>query len=294
MILPHAVARIIGPVSATARSSRRLKGMDTVVVTGGTGHLGSDLVARLKGSYHVRVLARSPRSDTDVEWVRGDLATGEGIAEAVAGSQTVIHAATLSPGARRGYFVPRDLWSSPATVDRDGTARLLAEAASAGVRHIVYVSIVGIDKPRMPYLRRKLEAENLVRQGSVPWSIARAAQFHWLLDRMLGKMARLPVVPLPGSVPLQPVDTTDFADYLVEAVGNGPRGRLGDFGGPEVLTLSQAFDQWRRARRPGTRTLAIPVPSRVRNAAAAMSLTEPGGRRGVVTWADWLRNHAAE
>jgi uncharacterized protein YbjT (DUF2867 family) len=294
MILPHVLAHIISPVALTALSSRRLNDMDTVVVTGGTGHLGSDLVSRLKGSYRVRVLARSPRSDPDVEWIRGDLATGEGIADAVAGSQTVIHAATLSPGARRGYFVPKDLWSSPATVDRDGTARLLAEAAAAGVGHIVHVSIVGIDKPRMPYLRRKLEAENLVRQGPVPWSIARAAQFHWLLDRMLGKMARLPVVPLPGSVPLQPVDTTDFADYLVEAVGNGPRGRLGDFGGPEVLTLSQAFDQWRRIRRPGARAVAIPVPARVRNAAGAMSLTEPGGRRGTVTWADWLRTHAAE
>src|SRR5215204_6190272 len=66
--------------------------MDTVLVTGGTGHLGRDLVARLKGSYRVRVLARSPGSQPGVEWVPGDLATGEGIADALAGSQTVIHA----------------------------------------------------------------------------------------------------------------------------------------------------------------------------------------------------------
>ena len=92
--------------------------MDTVLVTGGSGHLGRDLVARLKGSYRVRVLARSTGSDPDVDWVRGDLATGEGIADAVAGCQTVIHAATLSPAARRGYFVPKDLWYSPVDVDR--------------------------------------------------------------------------------------------------------------------------------------------------------------------------------
>ena len=141
--------------------------MDSVLVTGGTGHLGSDLVSRLKRSYRVRVLARSPGSDRDVEWIRGDLATGEGITEAVAGSQTVIHAATLSPAARRGYFVPKDLFSSPAEVDRDGTARLLEQAAAAGVAHLIYVSIVGIDKPRVPYLRRKLEAEYLVRQGPI-------------------------------------------------------------------------------------------------------------------------------
>ena len=124
--------------------------MDTVLITGGTGHLGRDLVPRLKGSYRVRVLARSAKSDSDVEWIRGDLATGEGIAQALAGSQIVIHAATLSPAARRGYPVPKDLWSSPSDVDREGTARLLEQAGEAGVGHFIYVSIVGIDKPRVP------------------------------------------------------------------------------------------------------------------------------------------------
>jgi uncharacterized protein YbjT (DUF2867 family) len=268
--------------------------MDTVVVTGGTGHLGRDLIARLKGSYRVRVLARSKGSDPDVEWIRADLATGEGIAGALAGSQTVIHAATHSPAAQRGYFVPKDLWSSPADVDRDGTARLLEEAAAARVGHICYVSIVGIDKPRVPYLRRKLEGENLISSGFIPWSIARAGQFHWLLDRILGRMARLPGVPLPGNLALEPVDTTDFADYIVESVANGPGGRLPDFGGPEVLTFSEAFEQWREIRGRRVRTFAFPLPSVVRNAAAAMSVSGPGSRHGTVTWADWLRSHSPE
>jgi uncharacterized protein YbjT (DUF2867 family) len=267
--------------------------MDTVLVTGGTGHLGRDLVSRLKGPYRVRVLARSPGSDPDVEWIRGDLATGEGIADALAGSTTVIHAATLSPAARRGYVVPKDLWSSPSEVDRDGTARLLEKAAAADVGHIIYVSIVGIDKPRVPYLRRKLEAEYLIRQSPIPWSIARATQFHWLLDRMLGKMARLPMVPLPD-LQVEPVDTTDFADYLVEAVGNGPMGRLADFGGPEVLTFAEAFDQWRQIRQRSVRTMRVPLPSAVSNAAAAMSVSQPGSRRGSITWVEWLRGHRAE
>ena len=267
--------------------------MDTVLVTGGTGHLGRDLVSRLKGSYRVRVLARSPGSDHDVEWIRGDLATGEGVADALAGSQSVIHAATLSPAARRGYVVPKDLWSSPPEVDRDGTAQLLEKSAAAGVGHIIYVSIVGIDKPRVPYLRRKLEAEYLIRQGPIPWSIARATQFHWLLDRMLGRMARLPMVPLPD-LQVEPVDTTDFADYLVEAVGNEPVGRLADFGGPEVLTFSEAFDQWLQIRQRTVPTMRIPLPSAVSDAAAAMSISDPDSRRGTVTWVDWLGTHAAE
>jgi uncharacterized protein YbjT (DUF2867 family) len=267
--------------------------MDTVVVTGGTGHLGRDLVSRLKGSYRVRVLARSAGSDPGVEWIRGDLATGEGIADALAGSQLVIHAATLSPAARRGYIVPKDLWTSPSSVDRDGTARLLDLAAAAGVGHFLYVSIVGIDKPRVPYLQRKLEAEHLVRQGPLPWSIARATQFHWLLDRMLGKMARLPIVPLPD-LAVEPLDTADFAGYLSECVGKGPSGRLADFGGPEVLTFAQAFDQWANVRKNTVRTMRIPLPSAVGNAAAAMSASGADSRHGTVTWADWLRTHPAE
>ena len=268
--------------------------MDTVLVTGGTGHLGRDITPRLKGSYRVRVLARSAGSDPDVEWIRGDLATGEGIADALAGSQTVIHAATLSPAARRGFVVPKDLWSSPSEVDRDGTARLLDQAAAAGVGHILYISIVGIDRPRVPYLRRKLEAEYLIRQGPIPWSIARATPFHWLLDRMLGKMARLPIVPLPD-LQMEPVDTSDFADYVVESVGNGPAGRLDDFGGPEVLTFSEAV-------RP-----VAPDPGRLRTHDAdpaavgchampppPMSLSDPSSRHGTITWADWLRTHPAE
>ena len=61
--------------------------MDTVLVTGGTGHLGRDLVPRLKRTYRVRVLARSMGSDPAVEWFRGDLATGDGLADALAGSR---------------------------------------------------------------------------------------------------------------------------------------------------------------------------------------------------------------
>jgi uncharacterized protein YbjT (DUF2867 family) len=282
-----------GRIHRRRQADGKLKTMDTVLITGGTGHLGRDLVSRLKGSYRIRVVARSAGSDPDVEWIRGDLATGEGIADAVAGTQTLIHAATLSPAARRGFFVPKDLWTSPSEVDREGTSRLLDLAAAAGVGHVLYVSIVGIDRPRVPYLRRKLEAEYLVRQGPIPWSIARATQFHWLLDRMFGKMARLPLVPLPD-LQVEPVDTTDFADYLVESVGQGPDGRLDDFGGPEVLTFSEAFDQWRHIRDGSVRTMRVPLPAAATNAAAAMSLSDPSSRHGTITWAEWLRTHTAE
>jgi hypothetical protein len=67
------------------------------------------------------VLARQPGNDPDVEWVRGDLATGAGVTEAIAGIDAVIHAATNSPAAQRGGFRPLNFVRSPTDVDVDGT-----------------------------------------------------------------------------------------------------------------------------------------------------------------------------
>ena len=184
----------------------------------------------------------------------------------------MIHAATLSPAARRGYVVPKDLWSSPSEVDRDGTARLLELAAAAGVGHILYVSIVGIDRPRVPYLRRKLEAEYLIRQGPIPGrsperpsstGCLTACSARWLGSRS----CRCPTCRWSRWIP--PTSPTTSSSPSVT-----PAGRLADFGGPEVLTFSEAFDQWRQIRDGSVRTMRIPLPSAATNAAAAMSLSD--------------------
>jgi len=151
-----------------------------IVVTGGTGHLGRSIVAQLiAGGHQVRVLARQPGEDAAIEWVRGDLGTGEVVVEAVTGMGTVVHAATNSPAARRGSFRPTDFVRSPTDVDVDGTRALLAAAADASVEHFIHVSIVGLEHmARLPYSRVKLRAEELVRGSAVPWSIVRATGFY--------------------------------------------------------------------------------------------------------------------
>ncbi|MEU6262644.1 SDR family oxidoreductase [Saccharopolyspora shandongensis] len=266
--------------------------MDTVAITGGTGHLGRELVRLLKPTHRVRILTRRPGTDPELEWVQGDLATGEGVAEAVAGAHTVVHAATSSPAAQRGFMHPVDFWRSPPDVDVDGTSRLLEAAAAARVGHFLYVSIVGVDRPALPYLRLKHTAEELVSVADVPWSIVRATQFHWLLDRMLNRATRLPVLPLPGALPTQPVDTHDFAEYLVECIREGAGQRREDFGGPQVLTLRDALRTWQRVRGSDRRVINVPAPRRLRRIATEM--TCPGGRRGKISWADWLQSHPAE
>ncbi|KEI43929.1 SDR family oxidoreductase [Saccharopolyspora rectivirgula] len=262
--------------------------MEVVTIAGGTGHLGQQVVRLLKKNHRVRVLARRPGQDPDVEWVPGDLATGDGIREAVAGAHTVVHTATWSPMAQRGYPIPRDFWYSPPDVDVDGTSRLLEAATQQRVQHFLYVSITGVDNPKLPYLRLKHSAEELVSVSDCPWSILRATQFYWLLDRMFDQMSKIAVLPFPGTLPAQPGAAEDFADYIAECVEAGPGGRRADFAGPEVLSFTELVRAWSHVRGKKCRLVQVPVPDRVRNAVSAV-LTSPDGRRGTTTWQQWLQ-----
>ena len=102
--------------------------------------------------------------------------TGEGLAAAVADVDVVIHAASDPRG-------------DPAA-DEEGTRRLAAAARAAGVGHVVYVSIVGIDRIPFPYYARKLAAERALAASGQPYSILRATQFHSFVDFLLGKAAQ--------------------------------------------------------------------------------------------------------
>jgi uncharacterized protein YbjT (DUF2867 family) len=263
-----------------------------LLVTGGTGHLGRFIVSLLKDQGHqVRVLARTPGQDPAVEWIQGDLATGRGVNEAVSGTDVIVHAATFSPAARRGTIRPGDLVRSPPDVDIGGTRQLLGAAGQAGVAHFLYVSIVGVQHARVPYSRLKAAAEDLVRQAGIPHSIVPATQFYWLLDRLLGRLARLPVWPLPTKLPMQPSDEGDFAAYVVECVANGPGGDRQPFGGPDIMSFGAVAEQYQAARRLQRRILPVPLPRAA--ARAAGDLTCPEGRRGTTTWAEWLSRHPA-
>jgi uncharacterized protein YbjT (DUF2867 family) len=256
-----------------------------ILVTGGTGHLGRDLVARLVAQRRtVRVLARTQRNDPTVQWVSGDLATGEGINEALQGVHSVVNAATSSPIAQRGRVKLVDFFKTPSAVDIDGTQRMLEASERAGVQHFLHVSIVGLEDSGLPYSRVKLAGEYLVRQSPLPWSVVRATPYFYLLANMLTDLGRLPVWPLP-TAPWNPVDTTDVADYLAECLDDRRRGVRDEIGGPEDLGLVELARQYQQVRAQRRPILRLPLPERlVRN----MGLVRSQGRRGKTTWATWL------
>jgi uncharacterized protein YbjT (DUF2867 family) len=266
----------------------------TTLVTGGTGHLGRKVVDMLVRDGHgVRVLARTPGTDRRVTWVEGDLATGEGIAEAVAGTDTIVHAATHSPAAQRGRLGLRDLLRSPTDVDIRGTDALMRAAAQASVDHVVHVSIVGLERTsRLPYSRVKLRGEGFVRSGGVPWSIVRATPFYWLLERFLASALRRRLAFVPRDVRIQCVDSDEFARFVVSCVTDGHRGERMDFAGPEALTMRELAEQYMAAKGIERRIRELPLPERVERAVTTGN-TSASGHRGTTTWAEWLEREDA-
>src|SRR5213080_3994090 len=152
-----------------------------IVVIGGTGRIGSKVVAILRHGGH-EVVAASPNTGVNA-------ITGEGVKEAVAGTQVVI-----------------DLANSPSFEDRavleffeNSGRNLLPAEAAAGVRHHVALSIVAIDRTDNGYFRAKVAQEKLIEDSGIPYTIVRATQFLEFLGSIAdsstdGNIVRLPPV----------------------------------------------------------------------------------------------------
>lgn len=248
-----------------------------VLVTGGTGTLGRHLVMRLRQSGHrARILSRQPRGHVDA--VQGDLRTGAGLSRAVAGMDTIIHAASATTQPLR--------WRS---TDVLGTRRLLAAARDSDVRHVIYISIVGIDRVDYPYYRTKLKVEGLVRENVVPWSILRATQFHNFMELMLHAFSRLPfMIAVPMSWRFQPVEVREVARRVVDVALGEPAGMLPDFGGPEVRNFRSIAQSWLTARKDDRRLVNLSVPFRFSEQVANGLVTCPDHCDGSVTFDQYL------
>ncbi|MFC8299581.1 SDR family oxidoreductase [Micromonospora orduensis] len=248
-----------------------------VLVTGAGGHLGGAVLARLRDDgVGVRATSRRPRSGSDVEWVVTDLATGDGLVEAVTGVDAVLHLASSPRGGHTHQ------------VDVLGTRRLVVAAGAAGVGHLVYISIVGVDRVPIPYYRHKLAAEQVIAAGPVPWSVLRATQFPRFLDDLLAGSARLGPVIGDRAVLAQPVDPGEVAARLAARLVAGPVGGIEEYGGPQVLRFDEAARAWLAARGSRRPLLPVRIPGRLGRELRAGGLVTGALPRGVRTWADHL------
>ena len=245
-----------------------------VVVTGGAGRLGREVVAQLAGR-GVSAVSASRRTGVD-------LATGEGLAAVLAGADAVVHCASSPLRARR--------------VDLEGTRRLLG-AATPGT-HVVYISIVGCDANPYSYYRTKAACEDVLAASGTPVTVVRATQFHTLVAAIARAARPLGRGISVRGVAVQPCDLTWVAAVLAEvATGPAPGGftRAADLAGPERLTLAEAVRAAAaHAGYPRTRVLTLPpVGSVARAFAAGSNLPGPDVRLGGSSFRRWLAGQPA-
>ena len=259
-----------------------MNGIKRVLVTGGTGVLGSALAKRMRAAgYTVRSMSRRPAPDSLLagsEWAQADLETGSGLAAAVAGAELIVHAAS-SPF-QRSY-----------QVDVAGTQQLVDRAREAGCAHLLYVSIVGIEHLPFEYYRHKLAAEQIIARGALPWSIVRATQFFGLLDYALRMLTRFPIAFVPGDFLFQPVDPGEVADVLCALLAAPAAGRAPDIAGPEVLRSSDMAHSWLAAQSLRRLMLPLYLPGRTAAGIRRGDLTRPDRTITKTTWDQWLAKH---
>lgn len=242
-----------------------------ILVTGGTGTLGSLVVPLLReADCKIRILSRHGQAADGLEYFTGDLLKGEGIEPAVEGAEIIVHLA----GGPKG--------------DEIATANLMRVAARAGVRHTVLISVVGADRVPLGYFRSKLGSERAVMASGIPWTTLRATQFHDLVLKVAGAMAKLPVIPVPPGIRFQPVDAAEVAARMAELALGEPRGLVEDMAGPAIYGASELMRGYLAATGKRRPIVPIPLPGKGGRALRAGANLAPGRAVGHRTWEEFL------
>ncbi|MGH6615394.1 SDR family oxidoreductase [Sphingomonas sp.] len=196
-----------------------------IVVIGGTGLIGSRVVEKLKEQGH-DAFAAAPSTGVDT-------VTGEGLAEALAGTDVVV-----------------DLANSPSFEDQAAMdffqaagRNLTAAEVAAGVRHHVALSVVGTDRLQdSGYFRAKLAQEKLIKSSPVPYTLIHATQFFEFIRSIAGFSTQGDEVHLPP-VQFQPMAAEDVASAVAEVAMAEPANDTIEIAGPDIFTLDEPVRQ---------------------------------------------------
>lgn len=239
-----------------------------IAVAGGTGTVGRHVVEHAQHAGHqVAVLSRSRGVD-----VRG----GEGLAGALDGADAVIdvtHPGTIEQGSATKFWA-------------DVAGALQHTGADQGVRHIVTLSIVGIDKTSFGYYLAKLEHERATASGPLPSTIMRATQFHELPAKLMAITRHDSQAQVLDMRPVQPIAARTVGEVLLEVAEAAPAGRAPDLAGPEqadLVALARAFVEHR-----GEAITVQPDADSVAGIPPRTLLPEDGARIQGPTFTEWL------
>jgi uncharacterized protein YbjT (DUF2867 family) len=200
-----------------------------IVVIGGTGLIGSQVVSQLQNSGH-EVIAASPNTGVNT-------LTGEGLAEVLQGANTVV-----------------DVSNSPSFEDtavmnffKTSNENLLAAEKKAGVQHHIALSVVGTQKLQASgYFRAKQVQEDLIKASGIPYTIVHATQFFEFAGGITQMGMTDGKIVLPDAN-IQPIASKDVAAFVAETALAKPANKILEIGGPEKFNMSAWIKQYTRA-----------------------------------------------
>ncbi|GAA5208106.1 SDR family oxidoreductase [Microbacterium kyungheense] len=214
-----------------------------IAVIGGTGLIGSRVVAGLRATGHdVVVVARA---------VGVDSFTGDGLAEALAGVETIVDVSNSSYTDEAGA---REFFSG-------STLNLITYGEAAGVRHHVVLSVVGTDRLAASeggYFQAKAEQERLLTASGRPFSIVHATQFFEFVRSITDAATRQGIAHV-ADVLIQPMAADDVAAAVARTALGRPTAGIVEFAGPEVFELGYLAARELRFRRDRREVLSDPL-----------------------------------
>jgi uncharacterized protein YbjT (DUF2867 family) len=246
-----------------------------IVVIGGTGLIGSKVVALLRQRGQ-EVLAASPNSGVNT-------LTGEGLPEALAGAQVVV-----------------DLANSPSFEDaavmkffQTSGRNLLAAEAAAGVRRHVALSIVGTDRSDNGYFRAKVAQEKLIESSGIPYTIVRSTQFLEFLGAIAASSADGNMVRISPGL-FQPIASDDVAAFVADVALAAPRNGIVEIAGPERAPFNEFVARYLKAVGDPRVVVSDPEARYFGGRVEEFSLVPLGDARlGRIALDEWLRRSQA-
>lgn len=246
-----------------------------IVVIGGTGLIGTKVVALLRQKGH-EVIAASPATGINT-------ITGEGLAEAMSNTDVVIDLAN-SPS-----FEEKAVLEFFQTAGRN----LLAAEVNAGVKHHIALSIVGVDRMQsIPYMRAKIAQEDLVKKSGVPYTIVRSTQFLEFLPGIAKEATQGNEVHI-SNVLFQPIAADDVAYFVSQAaLGEPVNGKI-EISGPERFTMFELVGQYLKSTND-PRTLVSNNNSQYYGGQIEYDalVPEADAKEGPVSFERWLSNQS--